>query len=306
VLWWAIEGIIAKAKKKPKYLILENVDRLLKSPSKQHGRDFAIMLSSLLKLEYIVEWRVINAADYGMSQKRRRVFILAYHKGTPVYNKAILSPVEFLKSTGVLAQAFPALSHKVRELSISDNEVQMSEEFNIENKRISFENSGIMVGGVVLTAKCDPIKNEPITLGDILDKGEIPTEFFIDEKEESKREEAKGPKRVLRITSEGFNYHYSVGRMSYPDSLNQPARTIVTSEGGSTPSLFKHVVMNPKTKRLRRLTLRELEKINMFPENHTEHSEVTNVKMAFFMGNALVVGVVEKIGIELCKQNSKR
>ena len=60
---------------KPKYLFLENVDRLLISPSGQRGRDFAIILKSLNDLGYAVEWRVVNAAEYGMPQRRRRIFI---------------------------------------------------------------------------------------------------------------------------------------------------------------------------------------------------------------------------------------
>ena len=84
VLWWSIFKILEEKKnKRPKYLFLENVDRLLKSPSDQRGRDFAVMLASLDELDYVVEWRVINAADYGMPQRRRRVFILAYGPGTP-------------------------------------------------------------------------------------------------------------------------------------------------------------------------------------------------------------------------------
>ncbi len=67
--------------------MLENVDRLLKSPASQRGRDFAIMLASLADLGYIVEWRVINAADYGLPQRRRRVFILAYKKDTKIHNQ---------------------------------------------------------------------------------------------------------------------------------------------------------------------------------------------------------------------------
>ena len=74
VLWWSIHRILTEKKNKPKYLFLENVDRLLKSPSTQRGRDFAIMLRSLSDLGYAVEWRVINAAEYGMPQRRRRVF----------------------------------------------------------------------------------------------------------------------------------------------------------------------------------------------------------------------------------------
>ena len=78
VLWWEIHRIIRDKKENaPKYLLLENVDRLLKSPASQRGRDFAIILSSLNELGYAVEWRVINASEYGMPQRRRRIFIFA-------------------------------------------------------------------------------------------------------------------------------------------------------------------------------------------------------------------------------------
>jgi DNA (cytosine-5)-methyltransferase 1 len=65
VLWWAIHKILAAQKKPTKYLLLENVDRLLISPAKNRGRDFAIILQSLNELDYCVEWRVVNAADFG-------------------------------------------------------------------------------------------------------------------------------------------------------------------------------------------------------------------------------------------------
>src|SRR3989344_392807 len=92
VLWWEIHRILKeKGTKAPKYLILENVDRLLKSPASQRGRDFAIMIASLNDLGYIVEWRIVNAAEYGMPQRRRRVFILGYHQGSPIHSKIVSS-----------------------------------------------------------------------------------------------------------------------------------------------------------------------------------------------------------------------
>src|SRR5699024_10947467 len=81
VLFWQI--IRATEIIKPKYLILENVDRLLKSASTQRGRDFAIMLAAFDQLGYSVEWRVINAAEYGRAQRRRRVFIYIYRNDLP-------------------------------------------------------------------------------------------------------------------------------------------------------------------------------------------------------------------------------
>src|SRR5690625_3771871 len=111
VLWWAIHGILERKKNKPKYLLLENVDRLLKSPASQRGRDFAVMLQSLNQLGYAVEWRVINAAEYGMPQRRRRVFFIGYHKTTDLYKRLQESEnINWLTSEGVIANAFPVES----------------------------------------------------------------------------------------------------------------------------------------------------------------------------------------------------
>ena len=108
VLWWSIHGILEKkGKKSPDYLMLENVDRLLKSPTKQRGRDFAVMLASLSDLGYAVEWRIINAADYGMPQRRRRVYIMAYKKGSAVYKKLTkINSSEWVLNSGLMQAAF--------------------------------------------------------------------------------------------------------------------------------------------------------------------------------------------------------
>jgi DNA (cytosine-5)-methyltransferase 1 len=109
VLWWSVHRIISEKINKPKFLFLENVDRLLISPSGQRGRDFAIILQSLNELGYAVEWRVINAAEYGMPQRRKRVFILGYLKGTSIYQKIETNSQEWLLKKGTLATAFPII-----------------------------------------------------------------------------------------------------------------------------------------------------------------------------------------------------
>ena len=70
VLWWEIAEVLET--KQPPFVLLENVDRLLRSPSTQRGRDFGIMLRSFLDNGYAVEWRVINAAEYGFSPKKKK------------------------------------------------------------------------------------------------------------------------------------------------------------------------------------------------------------------------------------------
>lgn len=86
--------------------------------------------------------------------------------------------------------------------------------------------------------------------------------------------------------------------MAFPDYLDRPSRTMITGEGGNAPSRFKHVVKTPSG-RYRRLIPVEMERLNMFPDNHTLHPDVTDGRRAFLMGNALVCGIVEAVGKSL-------
>lgn len=327
VLWWSIQRILEEKKsKKAKYLFLENVDRLLKSPATQRGRDFAVMLQSLNQLGYAVEWRVINAAEYGMPQRRKRVFFLGYHKSTNLYKRMKkANAANWLENEGTIARAFPVKEiNKTLPVKLEGDLVQITNEFNKNGNLSPFQNTGMMINGIVHTVKTMPnYKGKYTVLGDILQNGEVTDEFFLKnsalkneksvfEKDGSLKvissqnqmwEYLKGAKKELRITKEGYEYNYSEGGMIYPDALDNASRTIITGEGGSSPSRFKHVIKTEKG--LRRLTPVELERLNMFPDNHTKLEGITDTKRAFFMGNALVVGIVEKIGKELVTQINK-
>lgn len=305
VLWWSIYRIIEEKVNKPKYLLFENVDRLLKSPIQQRGRDFAVMLQSLNELGYAVEWRIINAADYGMPQRRRRVFFIGYHHSSDLFSKVIQSNrLDWITNLGVISNAFPV--KKPTELFGTDIElkgdlVNITNNFNKDSNFSPFQNTGVMVNGEVLTINTNPsYEGKKIVLGDILQNGEVLDEFFIDKMDYEKWEFLKGAKSFQRKSPDGYTYNYSEGGMQYPDDLNKPSRTIITGEGGRSPSRFKHVVETGKG--LRRLTPVELERLNMFPDNHTHLEGISDSKRAFFMGNALVVGVVEKLGKELYYQ----
>lgn len=298
VLWWSIHRILSKKQSPPKYLFLENVDRLLKSPSNQRGRDFAIMLKSLDELDYAVEWRVINAAEYGMPQRRRRIFFLGYHKSTPLYKSLEKSDKsDWIYRSGTIATAFPVEnpSKEPKVFEIEGNLVSVSETFNAGEKLSPFENTGVFIKGKVFTNKTIPSFNGKRTvLADVLQNGEVTNDFFIPKEDYPKWEYLKGAKKEIRTAKSGFTYNYSEGGMVFPDALNNASRTIITGEGGKSPSRFKHVVQTSKG--LRRLTPVELERLNMFPDNHTQLEGVSDAKRAFFMGNALVVGVIERIG----------
>ncbi|MFT5736388.1 MAG: DNA (cytosine-5)-methyltransferase 1 [Maribacter sp.] len=304
VLWWSIHHILSGKKNPPKYLFLENVDRLLKSPSNQRGRDFAIILKSLDDLGYAVEWRVINAAEYGMPQRRRRIFFIGYHKSTQAYKSLQNSEAsEWVHTQGTFAKAFPVASTvtKKHSFSITEDLVVLSERFNVGEKLSPFQNSGVFIKGSVYTEKTiASYDGKRTVLKDILNKKEVLNEFYISPDEYAKWGYLKGAKKEVRTTKSGFTYNYSEGGMIFPDALDNASRTIITGEGGKSPSRFKHVVQSKKG--LRRLTPLELERLNMFPDNHTQLEGISNTKRAFFMGNALVVGVVEKIGKALHEQ----
>lgn len=306
VLWWEIHRILKeKGKKAPAYLMLENVDRLLKSPASQRGRDFAMIISSLNDLGYIVEWRVINAADYGMPQRRRRTFIMGYKKGTSIYKKIskLKNPIDWIKKNGTIVTAFPILNNSdTEDFLIKGSLPEVSESFNRGKALKSlFFNSGISINRHVFTSEVKPnYSGKRIVLGDILiTEKDVPLEFFIKKEDFPKWKYLKGAKSEKRTTKDGFSFFYTEGSMVFPDSLDKPSRTIITAEGGSTPSRFKHVIKTPSGK-LRRLTPLELERLCMFPDNHTIGQ--SDVKRAFFMGNALVVGVIEKLGKSLIEK----
>ena len=335
VLWWEIFRILKE--KRPGIVMLENVDRLLKSPTSQRGRDFAVMLASLSELNYVVEWRVINAADYGMPQRRRRVFILAYGPGTPQH-EALSSPdidvLKWMEKEGVHAKAFPiqplgvltAVPHPIKGTENADL-ADVSEEFNIGAKPTAtspFKETGVMIGNHYYTYRCKPrYDGEHTTLSDILlTPRKVPLEYCI-EPESVLKEKGwkylKGAKEEPRKGTDDFTYFYKEGPMIFPDALDKPSRTIITGEGGPTASRFKHVVKFRPTKKMRdklnldsdevqrirkeiglnksewirRLTPVELERLNMFPDNHTVGP--TDAKRAFFMGNALVCGIVRRL-----------
>jgi DNA (cytosine-5)-methyltransferase 1 len=298
VLWWEILRLTRAIQ--PRFLLLENVDRLLKSPSSNRGRDFAVMLKTLSAEGYQIEWRVVNSADYGEPQRRKRVFVFAEKS-----QKTFSNP----KST-VINRALPVEGDfYTTEFELPADIVAISDSFNVGGKTSPFGSWGRVSGNTVVTGNPIPIREAGPKLGDILEpSSEVGAEFWISSEEElSKWKFQKGAKSIERQTKEGYTYFYSEGKMSFPDSLESPSRTVLTGEGGRSPSRFKHVVMIDG--RYRRLTPKELERLNGFPDDWTRFAtsskEFSNNRRAFFMGNALVVGIVQRIAAEIHSEPSE-
>lgn len=306
VLWWEILRLVELHK--PKFVFLENVDRLLKSPSMQRGRDFAVMLRTLSDAGYIIEWRVVNAAEYGFPQRRIRVFIVA-RRGTSLGGS--VKPFDYLTKRGILARALPVnpLQLDCSEVNIEEDAEKLSRSFNkVTDGKSPFLNSGVFIKGTAYTLKTEasPGKIKFQTLGDMLQpESEVDESFYIPDSQLKDWRYLKGAKSIERVhKGSGAKYNYAEGSMAFPDLLTNPSRTILTGEGGTSPSRFKHII---KTKRgYRRLTPIELERLNGFPDDWTvegaDGEKISDTKRAFFMGNALVIGLIQKVGEVLAKE----
>ena len=338
VLWWDIRDML-EAKAAP-FVLLENVDRLIKSPAKQRGRDFGIILACFRDLGYTVEWRVINAAEYGFQQRRRRTFIFAYRNDTK-YAQRIDETIKYsdmhgdelhrhsisklLQNEGFFATSFPVMPaepKKIRIEKIPEGIGELSDTFSFD-----FENTGAMKDGVVYTIKTTPAYyEENITLGDIMEEGEIDSQFFIPEErlyytypdinhsDETKNQLSKeqrqtwqyikGAKKINRKAANGHEYVFSEGPVPMIDEYDKPARTMLTSEGSF--SRTTHIVRDKMTGKIRLLTPIEMERIQGFPTNWTKECLVDGEKLEmpvnkrrFMMGNALVVNLVEQMEKQL-------
>lgn len=298
VLFWEI--VRATKLSNPKYLLLENVDRLLKAPSKQRGRDFAIMLRAFADLGYGVDWRVINPADYGWCQRRKRVFLFVYRKDTTYFKQQQVLDDFGVGTSGIFEETFPTKDEVVKDRSnsfvLSEDIVEVSDSFSTQ-----FWNSGSMIEGQVVTKELEPkYEGSHKVLGDILESPlDLSDTMYLSEDKVDKFRYLRGAKKFERTNSEGFTYTYSEGAMALVDSADLPSRTLLTSEGAI--SRTTHLIEDEKGYRL--LTALETERLQGFPDNWTKvkfskgkEVGVSDTRRKFFMGNALVVEVVESLG----------
>jgi len=299
-LWWQINDIIRE--KRPKYILLENVDRLVWSPAKQCGRDFSIILRCLYELGYAVEWRIINAADYGQAQRRRRTFIFAFYRETYVYKTyaekfcthGIKSMHEYIMQTGIFAQAFPIVNHSK---TYTDNwlDEMMYENVEVlsEHQKVHLYNSGTMMNGRIYSVDVFPRQEPFVPIEKVLEKNPVDEHFFLKDEDMPKWIYSKGAKREMRTRKDGSKYLFTEGAVKFPEALNMPSRTILTSE--SKVGRTSHVVKDLYTGRLRTLTPLECERLNGFPDDWTNTGMPEKMRY-FCMGNALVVPLITRIG----------
>lgn len=291
VLFWDIKDVIVE--KKSPFILLENVDRLLKSPASQRGRDFAIMLKTFNELGYDAQWRVINAGDYSMPQKRRRVFIFAY-KNNSQFSQWVKEGSLNLNEKNIFNDLFPVEEIKEHEtINLNNYEDILDVSNNFNNGK--FLESGIMIDGEIEHSKIIPISESKYTLSRVLDEAKgyntSLDEFVVEDEKLEKWKYLKGSKRIERTSANGHKYIYSEGSMSFPENVDEPARTMLTSEG--TTNRSSHIIYDKDIEKYRILTPVECELIQMFPPNWTDTMPRRN--RYFMMGNALVTGIISRL-----------
>lgn len=290
VLWWQIRDTLI-AKESP-FCLFENVDRLLKSPAKQRGRDFGVILACLNELDYSVEWRVVNAADYGASQRRRRTFIFAYKNNTEYSNKQKnLLPEEIIAREGFFAKSFPLEEiNTIFSIQLPEDIVQVSDNFSFD-----FKKSGYMHNGTIYTAEVSESIVPSVAIGKLLEKN-VEEQYYISADKMPKWSYMKGAKKIPRTSANGHEYVFSEGPIAFPDPWDRPGRTMLTSE--ATLNRSTHVVADPGTGRLRLLTPIEAERLQGFDDDWTNTGMPQRMRY-FCMGNALVVPMITIMGKEL-------
>lgn len=298
-LWWQIDDVLCQ--KRPSYVLLENVDRLIRSPAKQKGRDFSLILRCFYEKGYAAEWRVINAADYGQAQRRRRVFLLAYRNSTEIFKDfaeesckhGLKGMHSYVMTHGILARAFPVSGHDRFYLDDWIDEFRYEGVAQLAQKQsVFFYNAGVMMNGRVYSVDVVPQRECYIPLEAILQHGNLKERYFLNESDLPRWRYMKGAKHERRYRKDGSIYYFSEGAVSFPEPLCKPSRTILTSE--SRINRTSHVVIDPDTQKMRTLTPIECERLNGFPDGWTEG--MPEYMRYFAMGNALVVPLIKRIG----------
>jgi len=291
VLFWDLARIIHLTQ--PKCFLLENVDRILKSPTKQRGRDFSIILAKLNQLGYVIEWRVINSAEYGFPQRRIRTFLFGYKIGQKFEKEQEkLSAIDILLKKGFFAESFPttdklADEKKLETDILSDDLLSISDTYSA-----NFYSAGIMRNGRYTTAEVSAEKQQGLSLQDILlPENEVPDKYYLSEDKVARFKYLRGSKKCERTSKDGHTYIYSEGSMSETDDITNPSRTILTSEGNV--NRCSHII-NRNNGRYRLLTPIECERLDGFSDDWT--TGMSDRMRYFCTGNALITGLVERMG----------
>ena len=297
VLWWQINEILLA--KRPPFVLLENVDRLLKSPSNQRGQAFGIILRCFNEAGYGVHWRVINAADYGHPQKRRRTFVFAFHKSTNYYKVFVKlakkkDEASIIKNDLMFSDGFKCeIKDKCKAKTGQIGKASYADLFEVSNRfKFPFGNAGFSIDYQISTIDVVAISTPKAkTLGECLDVDNVPDYCY--KKNVDLFKFLKGGKKLKRTAKNGHQYLYSEGPIPFPDRLDWPGRTMLTSEG--TTNRSSHFILDPSSNRYRILTPIECERLDEFPDDWT-NSGMSQRFRYFIAGNALVTGLIKTMG----------
>lgn len=257
-------------KKKPKYFVLENVKRLL---SMDKGSHFATIIESLSNLGYFIEWRVLNAINFGLPQHRERVVI-----------------------TGRIEQSIKSyLCSRDDICTLNSKQINNISNYamwnTIENHSTKFLNWGMAFSGKFCHAKVDSFSEKKpfVKLANILEEKPDRSFFFTKDTEERIKNSEKVDRfyngvEILYNQKGGARMGYSI----FGTAGVSPTLTCTTS---------RHYERYKIGNEYRRLTNIEYARIQGFPDQHC--SSQSRYDQYSLFGNAvppqMVKWVIERI-----------
>lgn len=251
-------------KKQPSFFVLENVKRLL---SMDKGKHFATIISALSSKGYLVEWRLLNASNFGLPQNRERVII------TGRKSKNINSYL-------CLDKDFSQVKDKDLEI-IKD----VSSWCLINEHGKKFFSWGLAVGGLFCQADLKEFSEARprVLLSDVLEKNPDDVFFFNEDSEERVRNSVKVDRyyngvQILYNQKGGARMGYSI----FGVSGLAPTLTCTTS---------RHYERYKIGNDYRRLTNIEYARIQGFPDDHCDL--VSRYSQYSLYGNAVPPNMVE-------------
>ena len=274
-LWWEFYRIIAG--NRPEWVIIENVPNLLRT---NRGRDMGAIVGTLSDLGYGVGWRVLDSQFFGVPQRRKRVFIVG-HLGDRDGGRVLFDDTggagdretgaetgETRQDPGTVVARADGNSTQTH-VAVQDvaNTLQARDGKGVPGYR-DFHGGRANLVPVALHLTQTPVHGEV-----------SPT-----------------------LSAEG---RIGVG---YPVSVHENQRAEITTNdtigslttGGGKPGQGYPAVAEPPSWRVRRLTPRECERLQGFPDDWTrwtsEGREIAKTHRYRMMGNAVTVPVIEWIG----------
>lgn len=274
ILWFTRNAIITK---RPKYLLMENVEALVQTKFIGFFNKWRKELESYGYVNYA---KVVNAADCGVPQNRKRVFMLS------IRNDGDKIDYHFPRKTKLEKHLVDVLEENVDEKYYLSNDLLTD-----EGGYLMFKGKKIFEGGVCAR---EPISAALRTRSN--------GKWIKGEKHEQKVELGKNVTNAITSVSKDSLVVLGFSRGKRGEVVNYHEKEVSNTIHTSSGSNMDEFVLNKTRLRIRRLTPRELFRLMDVDEEYIDkmlESGVPKSSLQKAAGNSIVVACMERIFEEL-------